>query len=463
MDFLDESLESIHGLSIHWSSDCNMACKYCYIDKDKDAMFNFNKEIQESLKNGSFLKNIKEVFKNRTEQIESLALWGAEPTLNGLYFKDFAYELFDFFPNANSMMFSTNALIGADWIYDKFFVPLYEYAEERQREIRFELQLSLDGPPEFNDDSRHPGATESTLNTLRTILKKAPNESRFFSFRVFPKATLDISYMREMIDGGVEKFNWYYKFFNDLQEEALKLIEGKQYIYVNMATLPTLVDPGFYTVDDGKKLAEWIKYLSRVDRTQLPHYNHTPLFVQPISGVETYLENLCNPIVEEFNAYSCSAGKNNVTIDYNGNLYTCNRLCRNAAMDEKIQNKHSMKAGSNLHLTDKQWIKSIWGSQALHNDIMSRRYIFDELALLMAKAGQIDEKYAYSADDRTLLFFVMTSIYCHVGNEEEFTGNQSLPPASLFRIFGNGAIDEMIKYMNTEIHRGEIKPWKIVM
>ena len=62
----------------------------------------YNREIRAALANGSYLKNIKEKFEHIRENIENLSLWGAEPTINGIYFKDTIYECLDFFPNAKS-------------------------------------------------------------------------------------------------------------------------------------------------------------------------------------------------------------------------------------------------------------------------------------------------------------------------------------------------------------------------
>ena len=93
-DFLADSLESIASLSIHWSSDCNMACKYCYIDKDKKAMATLNREIRTALEDGSFVEAIKKTMSSRRYELENISLWGAEPTLNAKFFKDFIYILF---------------------------------------------------------------------------------------------------------------------------------------------------------------------------------------------------------------------------------------------------------------------------------------------------------------------------------------------------------------------------------
>ena len=42
VNYKKTSMNHIDGLSFHWSSDCNMACQYCFIKKDKELMMNYN-------------------------------------------------------------------------------------------------------------------------------------------------------------------------------------------------------------------------------------------------------------------------------------------------------------------------------------------------------------------------------------------------------------------------------------
>lgn len=466
MDYLRESLVNIASISLHWSSDCNMACKYCYIDKDKQCMANFNKGIRESLEDGTFVENIKKVFctDELRNNIEDLSLWGAEPTINGKYFEQTIVALLDYFPNVKSFMFSTNALVGAEFIYKYFFLPLLNYCNTHNRALKWNLQLSLDGPPEFNDDSRHAGATKNTLATIFKLLDDAPLESPYLSISLMTKPTLDISYMRIMNEQGLDCFNWYYQFFDKLQTDALMHRGEKTYFDIHLNQMPTLVDPGFHTQDDGKTLAKWISQLKFVDRSKLPTYAGLPLFSQIMSGLEIVQQAsvIDNPIAHEYNAYSCSASKNNITIDHNGILYTCNRLCRNIAMPEEFQTKHAMRAGTNLHTSDRRWLMKTWGSMIFHCDLMSRRYLIDMLLLTMAKAGQIDYEYYTDENLRLILFYMSVGLTCHIGNEEDLTGNPSLMPTGIIRLLGNGAVQAMLEYWAIEQKRGEISKWKIV-
>lgn len=456
MNYEKKALEHCVSIALHWSSDCNMACQYCYIDKDKHAMASHNRKIREALADGTFVKNIKEKFDHVKDNIENLSLWGAEPTINGIYFKDTIYECLDFFPNVNSLMFSTNALLGANIIYEQFYLPLLEYAESRQRSLTFELQLSLDGPPEFNDKSRHEGATANTLNTLYALLEKTPRDCKYFKFSVSSKSTLDISYMREMVEGGIEKFQWYYDFMNEIHGRACDIVKDNPTIDTcHVFGIPTLVDPGYYTVEDGKIFAKWLSMLKEVDRSKWhPRCQHIPLFFQCLN---TILEagDIKNPIVDGYNCLSCSSGKYNYSIDFDGTIYTCNRLCRNAALNNNLKYKGAMLSNSSIdHPNEKKWLKRNYANQIFHDDIVSRKNFMDALVFMMAKAGQIKEEYIYNEDMRLVLFYMMCGIYCHIGAEEDYTSNPFIPPASYLRLLGNGAQQELEKYLKIERARG---------
>lgn len=464
LDYLGEALANIASVSLHWSSDCNMACKYCYIEKEKKCMASYNRAIRQALEDGSFVENVKRVTASIRDAIDNISLWGAEPTINSQYWRPTFEALFDYYPNAKDVMFSTNALLG-DRIYEDFFLPMMVYATRNKRKITFNLQMSLDGPPEFNDDSRHPGATASTLKTMKEILTRCPSDMEYFSLVINTKATLDVSYMKIMNERGVEAFDWYFKFFDDLQQECDKLIEGKKNISLQIAGCPTLVDPGYYTKEDGKIFAKWLSFLPKVNVQNLPCYQHRPLFAQLLNGPEVFFQaEAGNPIAMQENAYSCSASKNNITIDHEGNIYTCNRLCRNAALDDKMKTKHAMQSGCNMNTNDKVWMKRTYGAMSFHADLMSRKYFFDQMATTMACAGQIDQKYAYNEDDRLLMFMMTCGLYCHIGVEEDYTTNPSIVPCSYLRLLGNGAMEEMIRYYRILVNRGAMQAWpNIVM
>jgi len=128
-------------------------------------------------------------------------------------------------------------------------------------------------------------------------------------------------------------------------------------------------------------------------------------------------------------------------------------------MPDEYKTKHAMRAGTNLKTSDRKWVMKTWGSQAIHNDLISRRYIFDGLVMTMAAAGQINRQYFDDVDARTMLFYATVGLFCHIGNEEDLTGNPSLLPTSVIRVLGNGALEECLKYYAIEQKRGELEPW----
>lgn len=444
------------AISIHWSADCNMACQYCYIDKNKKEMHDYNIKIRQALQDGSFLSHMKEKFEHQVNLIDQISLWGAEPTINGDLFENFIVECLDYFTKVDKIMFSTNALLGAEFLYNKFFLPLIHYTESRNRKIHFELQLSLDGPPEYNDASRHPGATENTLETAYYLIQNTPKNHELFSLNLFTKITLDISYMRDMVNKGIEKFQWYFDFLDEIQAKAEQLIgDNKTIRNCQLFSSPTLVNPGYYTIEDGKYFAEWIKMLPRVNREKwVSQRKHIPLFYQCVNALIDMIDQE-NPYLNTYNRFSCSSGKSNYTIDWDGTLYACNRLARNAALNDEDKYKGAMIANSTIdHPKGATWLKRTYAMSVYHNDIASRKAFFDSVVLMMAKSGQIDKKYLDDAEARLILFYMITGINCHIGTEEDHTGNPFVPCASYLRLLGNGAKEALEYFYTIEKERG---------
>lgn len=72
-----------------FSTDCNMACQYCYIEKNKKDMVSYNLKTREKILNGEVKKNLQNNLKPYLNDILSIGLWGAEPTINAKYFYSF--------------------------------------------------------------------------------------------------------------------------------------------------------------------------------------------------------------------------------------------------------------------------------------------------------------------------------------------------------------------------------------
>lgn len=446
---MDICLDQYTSVSMHWSSDCNIACSYCYIKKDKPCMAQLNKKICDSLKDGSYLKNIKEKFMGHEFHIRSLALWGAEPTINGIYFKDFITEFLDHFPAVEAIFFSTNAKVGGEKIVQYFVQPLVEYSETHLRKISLKLQFSLDGPAWINDASRYNNATNNTIQAIDYLLENMPL-SDYCSLGISTKPTLDVAYMKIMCDQGIEAIQNYFKFFSDLHMEWD--VKAKEKFNIEMASVstPTLVDPGDHSKEDGLIFAKWLSYLPLLDREALPAYKDSHLIWQPVRGLELLLHQVKIMPISAYEC-SCSAGHNDITIDYLGNLYTCERLAKNLA----YTNEHHpvLEAHSSVYDGFNDFNKKLYANLSFHHSIGARRNFADATILMAAKAGEIDRKYLYSMDDRTALFYASFGMLCHIGIDEDIAGNTFIFPLSYIRLLGNGAVEALIDYYRFEERR----------
>lgn len=70
----------------------------------------------------------------------------------------------------------------------------------------------------------------------------------------------------------------------------------------------------------------------------------------------------------------------------------------------------------------------------------------DAIILMAARNNEIDKKYLYDTDARTLLFYSTLGLICHIGIEEDITNNCFIFPLSYVRLLGNGALDELLNY-----------------
>ena len=75
------------NIDIFFSSICNMNCQYCYIEREKKKLFDYNERIIEKIKNKEFVKNLIENFPGKIDEVQSICLWGMEPSLNADYFE----------------------------------------------------------------------------------------------------------------------------------------------------------------------------------------------------------------------------------------------------------------------------------------------------------------------------------------------------------------------------------------
>ena len=440
--FIPEVMVNLYyGLDIHFSADCNMRCSYCYLDKDKPRMAKLNDEIREKLYSGAFSKTICEKLTDSRDFLRSIGLWGAEPTLNFDVCQEFLFDVLTNFPNVQTVFFSTNALLGVEPIATVIdtLEQFMEVYPERSLELR--LQFSLDGPAWINDETRCKGATENTIQTIRDVIRRYP--ALRIKLNIMTKLTLETRYMKRLNDLQDGVFG-YYKFFDDLQTAMMSLNHNPN-ISIEVSSLPTIVNPGNHTVEDGRIFAEFVRKVRHVDITLLRHYKH-PILAQ---GLKLLLNCAYKPEVMRRGWGCCSAGCSDISIDCRGNLYTCHRLCGYLATEESRSVLFDYGTKASLPF-EKEYARLSYMSSAYHDYPMARKAFFDILIPAMVNAGQIDNRALTDSYYRHLLWIVCTDVYCHIGCADNLTGDMFAFAPGYLRLFGNGALDEFIRYYDEQ-------------
>lgn len=440
-------------LTIYWSADCNAACDYCFIKKDKPCLVQANKEICESLKDGSFLAKIKTNLEHIKHQIDYLDFWGAEPTLNAPYFADFTIGLLEYFPKIQEIMFSTNAKVGGQIIYDYFVNPIRKYCEEHDRKIAFCIQVSMDGPTEMNDEHRYPGATEKIRNTLHYLAETYPKEKQKMFLNLFTKATVSSEYFEKMLD--LDYMQKYYQFLDDVYVAANAAKGDNPNVKISVSC-PTFVNPGNNTVQDGKNLAQWLRNLRKVNRENFSYFKDHALFMQPLFGMGGVL-NSDNILADCRKFLTCTTGKNNIVIDHMGNYYNCHVFGSMTFLEHsKIAEDF---ASSITSYKSEDYIGKRLAASQFHDSLVSRKHFFDIIVHALATKGQIDEKYYKDARLNYLMFLFISNLWCPASCLLDYTHNYYVMPTSYIKLFGNGAVEELIAYYKYEADRGVITEW----
>lgn len=423
-----------NNISLYFSSDCNMQCQYCDINKHKPEMARNNVRVREQMRSGEYARNIISKFSSIADRITNISLWGMEPTINADLFEAAVCPLFDAFPNVDEVMFSTNSWLGYNRL--KLFIGvLDQYNKEHNRHIRLDLQISLDGEPWLNDKSRRAGTTANTLEVIRDIVTQTPKDLSF-DIKMHTKPTLDCEYMA-IFNADHDKLISHFKFFDDLQTE-MEALNQNAHITLQLAQTPTLVNPGQHTVEEGKILAEFIHNLRGIDTAQFKHFEH-PLIFQPMAGLANARDLNSR---DNFSHWGCcSSGRYTANIDSDGNLFSCHALFGHGYMSENQVIRAAQTTCEDGDHKRMQYIDLGW-----HEYPESKRQFVDIITYSLASAGQIDHIYLEDERWRKLLFYSMGGFYCQYGQMES-TSSMWAFSTSWFKLMGNGALQEIMGYM----------------
>lgn len=393
-----------------------MQCKYCDVN---DAHYNLaesNQKIRDAIMDGTFAQNVIQKFSSYKEDIIEFSLWGLEPSINFDIADRVLIPLYDYFYNANRISYSTNCGLGY-----KPQETLINFFETYSRPITIDIQLSTDGPDWITAKTRTPVANKRVkevaefLEDISTKLKNVTITSHF-------KPTLDTHYMKYLIEDD-KKFKEYFEFFRELSQN----LNSRGNICFDIAT-PTLVLPHYHTVEDGHIFRDFLRKINKQEDQDNVYFLQTfNKYKQYISGND--------------NIGLCSAGLYTCSINYEGKIFGCHNLFSldyNGKKNKSIFNAQTELGTKNksLLIADQELIHHYW-------DVVYMN--FTSIAIALADAGQIEKKYIDNKELFNLLIYIITGVYCPFGHLDT-TKSVWIPTSSYLKLFGNGALEELIYY-----------------
>lgn len=140
---------SIQHLNIITSSFCDLKCSYCFLHKNK-SFRQYDKEIIQAWKDGSYVDNIKKVFiklNSNPKEVTDLSFWGGEPFIHTNIIIESFKDLIQLCPNLESIIVPTN------WLHTNIndLCKLLQIVNDnitprtKNQLLHFHIQPSIDG------------------------------------------------------------------------------------------------------------------------------------------------------------------------------------------------------------------------------------------------------------------------------------------------------------------------------
>ena len=230
----------------------------------------------------------------------------------------------------------------------------------------------------------------------------------------------------------------YCDFFNTLVNTAKEKAKDKKNIGLFVGGSPTIVNPGEYTKEDGIIFAQWIKLINDTDADLE--------LIQPFFAIKEI-----RAATDSFDfstvpwSLNCGAGKGSVSMTCDGKVLSCHRFFRQSINEDNENIAINSYSTSEKEKRNKDYDRLNYLNSLMHNYPESLRYNFDIMAMTMAKYDQIEKEYLYDRNLRMTLFLFTHSCFCPLGQAEETTNILFYTPSYL-RLWGNGAVKELIRY-----------------
>jgi len=407
---ITESLSSVKptGVSIFFSAECRMKCKYCYLE-DKDVMMEYQHKAVEWIKSNRYISDIQEAFGN---DIIEIGFWGAEPS----YTLDYVdvEKLINSFSKLEIIHLSTGFLQVEPLL--SFVNRLVKSVGDRKFEFR--TQITLDGNEEINDINRGKGTTKVILDNIDTLLTHLNSIDTNIEFYVTNNTTIDRENFDYLLSGKVEKqIKFMETLHNKYKDISRKNVHGIFKYYNRIATFCD------YDKLDGEKyckLQDWL-FLFKSDIKLRERFNI--------------------PVLMSYVMY-CNAGVNAFGLDFDRKIHICHRTFGYNL--DKYKGKSDVVKNYIFDIEDKE--KAFhFGRYISYGSHQFRMSLSTALIKVLVKSGDISPIYSDDFFAYTLAKFINTSVYCPFDNVIQ-TGSPYITSSNLYRIYGNGLLERYMNY-----------------
>ena len=463
-----------HGfvaVNVYFSGVCNLQCKYCFQPKIGSKMRDVNNKIIEWIDSGKMEDDIEKYI---GKDIECLALWGGEPSLNLPHLVKRLESIYQRFPKFNSISFSTN-------IAKKFqannIIQLIDAVRDLNgklcRKVHVDVQFSIDGPPEVNDKDRIGSKATEILDNVAIILEHTKGYSSKL-VRYHFKGTQSADTFHWMVQPN-EKYGtnleYYYRFFDDYLADW----QDKGYTLPSGLGAITLVYPGHYTQEDGKIYRQIVNTLLSEEWKNKDWKVIHDFGTQTTDRIEGTIRTLKRGVRrawkgEMLSNCTCSAGRSCAGISYDGKYHWCQstfffdantrKYLEESGMltDFEKSQGYSFRNFDNYikdyevvsYEDDLRLSRTLSNMNLFWNNISLRlQYVRMQIDVL-AQAGQIspiflEEKWASLAT----AFFIFGGNECPADNCWEF-GSVFVKDNSQMKLILNGVFEDTVNRLNAD-------------
>lgn len=436
------------------SSGCPTSCRYCFLPK-VTSLKEFLPKIKKKVDSGEYIEELEKLY---GDKLEHLSFWGLEPLTTLSYFHAITQVAIDKFPRLKHIGFSTNMFL------DPKIIVNFVKCLPKDKDFNFDIQISIDGPPEITDGNRGENATKkikTNFYDLLIMLNDIDLGKLNISFSFKP--TIDIGNIDWFL-GSVSRLYGYFIFFDMLIDGAYLHNKNKN-VQLKLNGIPTLAVPGFYTTTDGTKLSKFFNMLHDIECDN----SSRDLFFHIKGCLNAYEERFMRDLRfgseynEKAGMFTCSGGDSNFQLDCDGNVHLCHRTLFYESKEfidalisnEFIHGREEAVSNGMIGNVKKKWIvnnkdqaeinRFLYITGNYHNWAFTRSHLSLGIIYELASSGQISKVFLDEEMASWFAVFVHTALSCPAENLLS-NGSIYIPPLSNFRMFGNGAFESIFKY-----------------